>query len=562
MELHDRTSNITTKILENLVEQSGKLAEEVTNLLNASPANTDLLQARVKQFQGLLQMLELSSGTRLVMEMLQTLDSFKASPEKITENANLFQECVAILLRLMCNLNRIDVDTPCLFLPEIARLRGLLGKPPAYEYQLLNDQDWPKDSHLQEFSPPSSKVYEPLKRLRHLYQLGLLDIIQGRNRVKALTLLARVAERLGQFLTSENEVKYWSLVARVLSAFASGELQLRSDRVRLLSVVDRQIKALTSPGIPGAKSPYPVGLWAAFGALLVMTRVKGEADSNLRLSLGLPPLDFTDADVQCARARLVTGGEESGRERLETLKLQLNTLQSLLTLLDNEPAFSADDFSQFRQSLDHISLTCQRLELTTARDRFASHFAEFSGDTEYGVPLSVELMRKITESVLYLECLLLDCQSQQQLTADELKNINLREVDQVIESNLMKSGLNAVWTECLSQLTAAKEYLDDIDSGLSGNESVPELVSVFDRIRGAAILVGDTRVVDVAWRCSDFVRKGLLDKEPVTPRDARLATFADAVIGLEYHFENCVSGNVGDERPLNVADEYLASLGA
>jgi len=554
-------SNITAKILDNLVEECEKLAAETEAQLSGSPINVALLRACIKQFEGLLRLLEIRSGARLANELLQAVDTFRSSPEKISEHAQLFISLTALFVRLVRNSNRLEVDTPCLFLPEIAKLRSVQGLPPIYEYQLLSEYSWPAGSALQAFTPPAAHLDEPLKRLRHLYQLGLLDVIQGRNRAKALTLLARVAERLGQFLSSENERNYWLLVEKVILALANGDLVLRPDRARLLSVIERQLKALCAANAAG-KSPYPVGLWGALAALLALSPVRGDVDRHLRHLLHLPDLPFADTDIAETRLQLVNEPPASNVEMIEQLRKQLASMQGMLSLLDNELAFNDEDSRNLRQMLEAIAQQCRELGLTRAQERFSGHCTTFAANASQVLTPTVEQLRNLTESVLYLECLLLDCQAQKQLSADDLKQINHRGVEAVIEANLMKSGLNAVWSECLAQLTTAKEYLDDINGGLSIDESVPELASVFDRIRGTAIVIGDSRVVDVAWRCGDFVREGLSKKDPAMARNTRLATFADAVIGLEYHLENCASGDATDERPLSVADEYLASLGA
>lgn len=554
-------SKVTAKIIESLVEQCQALADESRGLLGSNPINTALLESKVRQCQGLFQMLEIGSGARLASELLQTLGSLKTTPETINENAEQLQGLMDLFPRLLRQAGSLQVDTACVFQPEISKLRALLGKPPAYEYQLLPEYNWPSVGVQSQTPDLPGGNPEVLKRLRHLYQLGLLDVVQGRNRAKALTLMSRVAERLKQLLTPGDTACYWSLVEKVTAALATGELKLRADRVRLLSAVERQLKALATPD-QGGKSPYPAGLWAVFGALLALTRVASEEDRELRQWLMLPDLSFTDTDLLATRALVLEDEQADDSELVAGLRTHLGTLQSLLGLIDNEPAFSAEDLQQFRQTLAEIATGCREIGLTTSCERFEQHLQALPEVRGESSPVSVELLKQISESVLYLECLLLDFHGDRSLSAEELKQINLREVDQVIETNLMKSGVNAVWTECLSQLTSAKEYLDDINGGLSGSETVPELASVFDRIRSTAIVIGDTRVVDVAWRCSDFVRDGLLTRDPVMPRETRLATFADAIIGLEYHLENCVNGEAGDERPLTVADEYLASLGA
>src|SRR5690606_8447460 len=107
-----------------------------------------------------------------------------------------------------------------------------------------------------------------------------------------------------------------------------------------------------------------------------------------------------------------------------------------------------------------------------------------------------------------------------------------REVDRVIEEKLVDSSVSAVWSECLRKLGAAKELIDDIAMERAGDEVSEGLAREFDDIRGAAVVIGDSQVADIAGRCGNFVRRNLFGGA-VQHREASLSSFADAVVALE-----------------------------
>jgi hypothetical protein len=531
-------------------EVDEKIAQLKERLASGMPDQGDP-GAGIRELHGVAVIMELHA----LMPLLDEIEIFlEVAPGEALADGHELADALAAISRLFDVLEDLDKLPLFTFIPEIGDLRKKRGKPPVYEYQLLGEHPWPDAGRFRGSTELGEEGREKLRRLKQVYQLGLLDVLRGENAQKGAELIARVASNLRKILDSEAEKHYWSLLAMVATRMAAGELAISPIRARLLSAVERQLKAL----LEGGGSPYPLGLWRAFAVLLAMTPERDDADRELRSWVGAPLLDFTDRDIKRVRDRLFGEPAVVDSGTLGELSEGLGALHSLLEVIDSQGEISDEDSDRFAREVREVASLCEQLGFNQAARRFREHAAVIQGD-EPGWQANSDFLKETAHSILYLECLLSRAREKTEPGADFLSRLDFKAVDEVVEENLAGSGVHAVWVECLDRLASAKDYLDDIANELAGPEVVPELYALFTDIKGAATVVGDSQVVDIAWRCRDFVSDSLFPADSQEPRG--LATFADAVVGLEAHFENALKGD-RSELPLAIADEYLATLGA
>lgn len=203
-----------------------------------------------------------------------------------------------LLPRLLDWLVRTGRDNPCLLIPEISALRALRGRPPVYEYQVLPDLDW-APFPMPETTLAMRTPEADLRRVLHLYQLGLVNVLRNQERDRGFDILTRCAGRLADLSVSEAERNYWTIYQLVLRCFAEGRLRLRVDRQRLLAAVEKQLRSLSGARAAKAGNPYPEGLWRAFLALLSMSTPAAGGDALHWLQL--PAIGFRDEDLERIR---------------------------------------------------------------------------------------------------------------------------------------------------------------------------------------------------------------------------------------------------------------------
>ena len=550
-------SGISLDIVNILHAEVTALCGDIAEFLFNEPLEIEPLREKVDELRGTCRMLELPAAVSLVDELQKTVDTLvKRGGNPLTIQPEL-SAIIDTFPRLFRSLPRINKGIPFIFMPELANLRRLQGLPPLYEFQLLSGHSWPHSSQFQGDTALGDDARTALKKLKQLYQMGLLDILRGTNQQKGADVVAKVANKLQVVFTSSAERYYWTLVECVARAMVRGSLAFNPVRMRLLAAVERQLKSLLDG--PGEKSAYPLGLWRAFAILLAMVPDRDEESLAACAWCGAPTFDFTDAHISDARAIIFEGESEDLDGFIGEVDSRVGGLHSLLERLDSQGDLGHDEADAFAALISELAELCDSHGLTKASSRFHGHHLDIL-QAQGSWRENPQLLRDIAHSILYLECLMLHVREQGFAIQGLLGKLDLREVDEVVDEKLVDSSISAVWHECLRKLGQAKELIDDIATERAGDDVGDALAREFDDIRGAAALVGEPQVSAIAGRCRDFVRTTLWSGEP-DRREARLASFADAVVALEYYFQNSHGGEKSDF-VLVIADDYLTDLEA
>lgn len=551
-------SGISADIVNILHSEVTALAEEVASFLFNEPLEVEPLVEKLNEIRGVCRLLEMPAAASLVSELENAVKALVASGEPLAPQQPELSAILDIIPRLVRSLSRVNHRIPFLFMPELANLRRLQGLPPLYEFQLLKGHQWPPSSQFQGETALAEDGRAALKKLKQLYQMGLLDILRGINTAKGAEILTKVTGKLRLLFTSPAEVKYWSLVECVISAMARGTLAFNPVRLRLLAAVERQLKSLLDG--PGGKSPYPLGLWRAFAILLAMVPDRDTVAFEIGEWCGAPHFDFTDNDINDARTVVFDGDNDNLAGFVQSVDTRIGIIHSLLERLDSQGAMLVDESEAFADEISELADLCGAQGLTRAASRLHGHHLDIL-QAEKAWPERPELLRDIAHTILYLECLMQHFREQGFALRGLLGKLDARPVDDVVDEKLVASSISAVWGECLRKLTAAKELIDDIATERNGDsgDTTVALEREFNEIRGAALVVGEGDVASIAQRCSEFA-VAVLGAGPGVSAD-RLSAFADAVVALEYYFQNSRNGQRADF-VLAIADDYLTELEA
>ena len=551
-------SGISADIVNILHGEVTALEEEIASFLFNEPLEPEPLQEKLSELRGVCQLLEMPAAASLVSELENTVKALLDKDESPLTLQPELSAVLEIIPGLVRGLSRVNRRIPFLFMPELASLRRLQGLPPLYEFQLLTDHQWPPSSHFHGETVLAEDAHKALKKLKQLYQMGLLDILRGTNPVKGAEVLAKVTGKLQLVFTSPAEMKYWSLVECVTSAMARGTLAFNPVRMRLLAAVERQLKTLLDG--PGGKSPYPLGLWRAFAILLAMVPDRDAVGFAVGQWCGAPRFDFTDSDITEARAVVFDGDNENLDSLVREVETRIGVIHSLLERLDSQRTLSQVESDAFADEISELADLCGSHELSRAASRLHGHHLDIL-QAEGGWVERAELLRDIAHTILYLECLMQHFREQGFALRGLLGKLDMRSVDEVVDEKLVASSISAVWGECLRKLSVVKELIDDLATD-RGDDANGILAIEFDEIRGAALVAGEAEVADIARRCRDFVVAALAPASSSARVSASsLSAFADAVVALEYFFQNSRNGDRADF-VLAIADDYLCEIEA
>lgn len=548
------------KLHSEVVDLSGgelkRAAERVIEAVAQLDASTaEDFAALTRDLWGGVAICELNGLRLLLEETLAAVEDAQAGAVSWDDLRRVLDEALVVIPRLLDYLVRSRRDNPCLLIPEITALRTLRRKPPVYEYQVLFGIDWPK-FHIGPANLSTVVAADDLKRILHLYQLGLVSVLKGVNRAKGYEILMRSVARLEQLADAESERNYWAALQLVLGSFANGTLLLRPDRTRLLAAVEKQLRALVGIRTGHTGNPYPEGLWRAFLALLALSN--GGAGHEDRLPV--PKLDFDDGELEAIRVKVF--GRDGGLAAwpLDELATRMLRLRSALDLSQEDDPLPATLVRGMQEDCVAVAQSARELGLENLVARFQQH-----GDTlqlaldEARSPTEEEL-QEYADSILYLDCAVVDFAGTNP-DRDDLAAWSNRPLDLILQTSLLKTARNGVVLGANAVLLEAKALLELLQDGVLPDDGWEELEADFIVLKGCAIMLEDSALEAIFVRAWEFLQTSRYHPAlGLNDSSRNIEYFADMVISLEIHLNAVRFGTGESGEALRMARECVSAL--
>src|SRR5690606_27740352 len=231
------------------IEQAAVNLEQFTN----DRANGELLQDcidGIKQIRGTLSLIQLKGVDLLADELVEHITDITLDAEATNDRQlELLTSAFFMLPRYLEYCTQTSRSMAMLLIPYINELRLARKVPPLPESYYF-DFEPPQINHAPVLPVlvPDEDISALVRRLRHMYQTGLLKVLQGAQIKPSLGMMGRALERL-EGVTGESQLSnLWWLAGAVLTAMSEEKLQLIKGRKLLLSALDREIKRLQFEG--------------------------------------------------------------------------------------------------------------------------------------------------------------------------------------------------------------------------------------------------------------------------------------------------------------------------
>ena len=319
----------------NLVkEELGKLVKEAGNDFEAASQSEEADSSsqcaqKLQQIASVFRLLELDDAALLSEELrILVSDPVDAGGAGGSLSGELIARAILILERYPQFQVERRTAVPALLVDDINALRALRKKPALAESLFVAD-----DFLAQYQYPGETKRLDGkndlglVRRLRHLYQVGLLAVIKGKVDQVHLRLMQRASARMKALAEAGPGAEFWWLLGAVLDSFASGSLPSTPARLRLLASADRQFRACVQS--QGEIPPTP----ELIRRELVYVASNGGEDpgaAEIRNLFDLEGKVFSDQQLAEARDNLLSLTGETVQTMVAALKTELERGKALL----------------------------------------------------------------------------------------------------------------------------------------------------------------------------------------------------------------------------------------
>lgn len=531
-------------------------AEQNLEHFIAERQNGSLLQHSVEclsQIRGTLKLIELAGAELLAQEALDLATDIPAgvSEDRDGQLAAL-GNALYVLRRYLENLEAHRQEIPELLLPAINDVRQAAGQPALPESFFFSARlDLPRP--LRAITAPQVDDAErEVRRLRQMYQVGLLGLIREQNLYPSLKLMSRALGKLDVLLGSAARTRLCWVGAGALEALVDAQMLPRKTRKQVFSRLDRELKQLI--GNPQYEAPRQ--LLKELLYLTALADTSGPRASELRQVFGLTPMPFTDHLLEDESQRLSGPGQSVMRSLSVAIREELTAVKDQLDLIERGVS-QADALGILHTQLGKLAKTLGMVGLNSASNVLQHQHGVVAGWVAKGAVDDTGALNGLADALLYVESMVGNLERGERLNA---RPVPLGEDESFAVHQLAEARI-VVIDEAQGGLALAKRA---ITAYLESNGDKLHLANVptsLQAVRGGLWFLGQERAALLVGACADYIQLQMIETTQM-PSEQMLETLADALTGLEYYLEGgAMMRPQGQPDVLDVASESVKALG-
>ncbi|MGP0173095.1 ferrous iron transporter B [Pseudomonas sp. NCHU5208] len=520
--------------------------------------NGSLLQQAVESLQqvrGTLNLIELAGAELLAQEVLdQATDIPAGAGEERDVQLAALSNALHVLRRYLESLDVHRQEMPELLLPAINDLRQAGSQPPLPEsffFSLRLDQARPQSS-VPVVDEATRQVQA--KRLRHMYQVGLLGFVREQNTQASLKLMARAMARLDSLFASEARGRMCWIGAAAIESQADGQLLPRKSRKQLFLRLDRELKLML--GNPHYEAPR--SLLKELLYLVALADSHGPLASAMREVFGLTPLPFTDHLLEEEYQRLAGPGQAVMRSLSTAIREELTSVKDMLDLLERG-TLQEDTLGTLHALLGKLAKTLSMVGLSSAGNALSVQLPQVAAwnDSE---PPALEQLHKLADAVLYVEGMVASLESGSRRDAQPAPSAALSDAESFALHQLNEARIVVVG-EAQAGLALAKRAITAYLESAGDKMHLANVPFSLQAVRGGLWFLEQRRAAALVGACAEYIQTRMLDAAQM-PSEQMLETLADALSSLEYYLEaGAVLRPETQPSVLDLAEDSIRALG-
>lgn len=519
---------------------------------------TDAIEL-VTQVEGALKMVQLDGVEQLCSELRtllqQQVEADPAGPE-------FFSACstaMFILPRFLEHVAQRKQMIPQLLLPQINQLRECRGLDPLADSHFFT----PALDRLsiKKSEQPESTVEGKLpqvNRLRHMYQLGFIQVLGHGGGESALAMMARAVSRLQGLCNERQGAKVWWAAGQAIGALQQG-IALPSSRKILLRRLDGEIKRLSTLGFEDYTREYDRDLLKELLFLASSAEVSEELKTQLNQCLGSDPW-YTEVELKQFRDELHGPSLSTLKSVVKALEEELRHSESIL----EAAALAGDDlildFGELVATLGRISDFLEMVGLTRAstllKEQQAKIEAWQAGEQSY----STDGLVSIADVLVYVENTVAGLHNYS-LYQDDVQQLDHLSSSDAAAGHQLADAEAIVLKESQTGISMIKRAMSAfVDSNHDVNH-IGNITQTLASIRGGLEIIQLRRASALVVSLEDFVGQILVSSHLPPTVNTLLETLADAVISLEHYLATYGALHQKDDNILILGEESMAALG-
>lgn len=553
-------------IVKDQLDESLKLAETSLEQYLEEPDNEGRLRACIEQLlqvKGVLKLIELHGAALLTDELIDLVNLILAHRARDRDHAlGTLSGALMVLNKYLEYVQLQQQSLPVLLIPVINELRSALKKsllPESIFFDVPVAGERPPLEHAE--PQDHAQLEQTARRLRHLYQIGMLGIFQGNNIPTHARMMQRALTRLEALSGDVPMSRLWWLARGLTEAIGDGQITVNTPRKSLLGSIDRQIKALVFQGLGVLQKEASPALLKECLYAVALANKPGAVASSIHRAYGISAERLSDERLQQQHDTMFGPGGSVMRAVVEALREELSFIKEQLDLGARGGQEEEDGFTRVAEALSRIANTLYMLGQTDVASALKSKVEIIARWDLHAVDGESEEFQSVADVLLYVEnsvaMLLPRLSGTIGAANDEMVELRQRG----ISLSHLDEARKLVVGESRAGLSLAKRaitsYMDSNWDGMHLTNVPTTLKSVW----GGLIFLQMDRAAEVLRSCEGFIANRLIRDRDAAPNAHTMETLADAITSIDYYLESLEDNKPIGESILDVAEESMQELG-
>jgi len=543
-----------------------EIEEKLEKFMDSPEHGEQLLKSccsHLHQIGGVCRVVGMPAASMLVDEMEEITKNISMKDDITRE---LFLEGlgqgVTMLARYLSYVALSQKLMPEILLPTINEIRLIGDKSRLPENHFFDFTVTPQEliKKLPEVSndgvePDQKKFADNSRRLRKMYQVGLVGVIKNENLNPSLKLMHRALNRLLQLSGDIKVASILQLGIGVIESFQGGDVEVNRNRKMLLGKLDRVLK-ITTHGTEEYQNIEPSEDLIKECIYIISL---GQNKANLFYKSQLDLESKLSDKIIRTHLRCMTGPDGSAINAIvAALQEELLIVKEALDLSNRGKL--DDQLQDLIEKLYQIAKTLTVLELDKVSAeiiQWTEKLSELSGDdedtTEEIFSNVADLLFRIDNTVNHMLTI--------KITASNEDKESEEEQEAKISSSIYDEAKTIVVKESRLGITNAKNA---ITSYMDAGWDVSHLVDVpqtLNSVSGALLYLKLSRASLIFNESKVFIQERLLENEVEKPNTHMMETLADALSSIDYYLESMEEQKPIGDSVLSIAEESMDELG-
>ncbi|WP_426417472.1 hypothetical protein [Aestuariirhabdus sp. LZHN29] len=503
----------------------------------------------IRQVRGTLSLIEMSAGELLAEEMYELATDIPESAGRDRDDAlGVLSNSLFVLSRYLEYLQQSKEEIPELLLPtvnELRRMRRVPILPESFFYSIRAALPEGDDIGLLVTSEETGR------RLRLMYQVGLLGLFREENTLASLKLMERAIQRLYGLMEPGKGAQLFQAASAALETMVDAEMGTYIERKMLFGGIDRLIRMLVNGDSTASidKAQFKELLY-----LVVLGDTQGELANEARRQYNLLPLPFNDHSLAEERSIMAGPGNEVFRSLSAALKEELSSLKDMLDLVERG---SSVDYEEMSTLLGRLPKTLGMVGLVSAAKALQANQEAVACWSAAGSVEDKQQLLTLADAILYVESMVASLEKPR--ASNDLKTA---ETDQatIMASNQLFEARIVVIDEAQAGLAMLKRSITAYTESDWDQMHLANIDVTLDGLRGGLLFIDEERASNAVAACQRYLKEKVLGK-PGAPSQGDLETLADALTGLDFYLQGLNSGKYEGDDVLELAESAAKELG-